>query len=308
MGNTGTDEARGSVYSAASRWVDHALRADDSLFTPGETIWSSRWLGELRNRYLNQPDESSDDFYTKLKRQLEGSPAEVYQLMAELLYVHFLIVHQESMKGSTKRERINRVLGWSDKDTAIPHDLVDGLSVGVANTGPAFNTLRPFQSDSLWNVPNDGRGAGTKIESNCSTIPGPSSSSCSLSPPANCSRIGRAMGPTAAQFQALLHLVFPDTFEAILSIAHKKQIVSAFATMVTELTDDRDHQLAQIRMRLEAEYGTGFNYYHDPVLPMWNPVETRKAWDKFIGPSRIRGIVVWLVGGGVHVRRSPRAA
>ena len=145
MGNTGTDEARGSVYSAASRWVDHALRADDSLFTPGEPIWSSRWLGELRNRYLNQPDESSDDFYTKLKRQLEGSPPEVYQLMAELLYVHLLIVHQESMKGSTKKERINRVLGWSDKDTAIPQDLVDGLSVGVANTGPAFNTLRPFQ-------------------------------------------------------------------------------------------------------------------------------------------------------------------
>ena len=30
--------------------------------------------------------------------------------------------------------------------------------------------------------------------------------------------------------------------------------------------------------------------------------------DAFLGPSRIRGIVVWLVGGGVHVRRSPRAA
>ena len=27
-----------------------------------------------------------------------------------------------------------------------------------------------------------------------------------------------------------------------------------------------------------------------------------------VGPSRIRGIVVWLVGGGVHVRRSPRVA
>ncbi len=92
-------------------------------------------------------------------------------------------------------------------------------------------------------------------------------------------------GPYRAQFQALLHLVFPDTFEAILSIAHKEQIASAFATMVTELTDDRDHQLAQIRMRLEAEYGTGFSYYHDPVLPMWNPVETRKAWDKFIKPA-----------------------
>ena len=29
---------------------------------------------------------------------------------------------------------------------------------------------------------------------------------------------------------------------------------------------------------------------------------------RLVGPSRNRGIVVWLVGGGVHVRRSPRAA
>ena len=33
-----------------------------------------------------------------------------------------------------------------------------------------------------------------------------------------------------------------------------------------------------------------------------------KAAAGLSGPSRIRGIVVWLVGGGVHVRRSPRAA
>ena len=34
------------VYAAAETWVELALRADDSLFTPGKAIWSRRWLGE----------------------------------------------------------------------------------------------------------------------------------------------------------------------------------------------------------------------------------------------------------------------
>ena len=38
------------------------------------------------------------------------------------------------------------------------------------------------------------------------------------------------------------------------------------------------------------------------------PKEPTLSYLENDGPSRIRGIVVWLVGGGVHVRRSPRAA
>ena len=35
-------EGADSVYAAAELWVERALRRDDSLFTPGESIWSSR--------------------------------------------------------------------------------------------------------------------------------------------------------------------------------------------------------------------------------------------------------------------------
>ena len=34
------------VYSAAGTWVEQVLRTDGSLFTPGKSIWSSRWLGD----------------------------------------------------------------------------------------------------------------------------------------------------------------------------------------------------------------------------------------------------------------------
>ena len=47
-----------TVYAAAEAWVERALRSDDSLFTPGRRIWTSSWLGELRQRFLDSPDES----------------------------------------------------------------------------------------------------------------------------------------------------------------------------------------------------------------------------------------------------------
>ena len=47
-----------TVYAAAEAWVERGLRRDDSLFTPGEEMWTSVWLGELRQRFLDRPDES----------------------------------------------------------------------------------------------------------------------------------------------------------------------------------------------------------------------------------------------------------
>ena len=54
----------------------------------------------------------------------------------------------------------------------------------------------------------------------------------------------------------MLHLVFPDTFEAIVSVRHKEAIAKAFADLTTEPTDDVDRQLEQVRPALEAKYGS----------------------------------------------------
>jgi hypothetical protein len=46
------DSDRQSAYRAVDRWINAALRADDSLFTPGRAIWSARWLEDLRHRFM----------------------------------------------------------------------------------------------------------------------------------------------------------------------------------------------------------------------------------------------------------------
>ena len=125
MGSRRTGNGVENVYAAAELWVERALKADDSLFTPGKEIWSSGWLGELRDRFLEQPDVSGDDFYAKLERQLAGSPPEVYQLMAEVLYVYYLSLW--GMNIDAKKDRIERVLGWSSEPVTIPSELGDAL-------------------------------------------------------------------------------------------------------------------------------------------------------------------------------------
>ena len=66
------------------------------------------------------------NFWPRLQKQLDGAaptPApkvvspEVYQLMAEALYVHYLI---QNMKSETKLGKIVRVLKWSPSPVTMP--------------------------------------------------------------------------------------------------------------------------------------------------------------------------------------------
>ena len=121
-----------------------ALRKDDSLFTPGKAIWTKALLGELRECYLDSPDTSRRNFYDKLRDQLAGRTPQVYQLMAEVLYAHFLIIWHTGMTSTTKKRHIDETLEWSGQQTPIPKDLLEGLSPGIAVIGCAYSRILPF--------------------------------------------------------------------------------------------------------------------------------------------------------------------
>ena len=104
------------IYAAAARFVDAALREDDSLFTPGVAIWATANLNDLYARFVANPDESSDAFLVKFQRQLAGAADSTIQLAAEALYVHFLIAHMSAL---AKRNVIEPVLGWMHEPVTI---------------------------------------------------------------------------------------------------------------------------------------------------------------------------------------------
>ena len=54
MGSRKTRKGVKKVYAAAAAWVERALKADDSLFTPGAPIWTASNLDQLRERFLDR--------------------------------------------------------------------------------------------------------------------------------------------------------------------------------------------------------------------------------------------------------------
>ena len=246
MGGKKTGGGVENVYAAAQKWVDCALRSDDSLFTPGTPIWTRQWLGELRKRFLDRPDEGEGNFYQKLEQQLAGSPPEVYQLMAEVLYVHYLIIWHQRMKGDTKLDRIVAVLERSNQHIKIPVHLVAGLIPGIAGLGAGAAHIRNYLGFLIEFVES----WKNRESSECDRM---------LKDPWEFKDFAALPdGKTNAQREALLHLVFPDTFEGLVSVSDKRKIASAFDHLVKEPTDDVDCKLMQIRKGVEAALDRNF--------------------------------------------------
>ena len=279
MGSRKAHEGAERVYAASEKWIDRALRNDDSLFTPGKPIWSRNHLAELQDRFLDHPDVGEGNFYEKLKTQLQGCSAEAYQLIAEALYVHLLFI--DRMRGNTKKRQVEQVLGWGAPLATIPGDFVNGLSRGLGGTGQRFFSDRPFhvgfiiefvdqwkkleqdERDRLLNGPWVFKDFANKID------------------------LQRELfleKPTAhqPQVQALLHLVFPDKFEGMVSVRHKETIAKtpAYANYINDPTDDVDRKIAQIREGLQRKLGRDFDFYNNEIQVEWNL--TSLSWNAYV--------------------------
>ena len=259
-----------SVYAAAQAWVERALRSDDSLFTPGRRIWTSEWLDELHRRFLDSPDVSASTFLDKLELQLTGSPPEAYQLMAEVLYVHFLIV---STKNSTNKQgQLNRILGWSPEPVAVPSELAAGLAPGIANPGTAFHRYRPFQVGLIIEFASQWKQLGSDERQRLLDEPWGFKDFVMHLHLQSALLRGHQDTPRI-QRQALLHLVHPDTFEKIVSTAHKSKIAAAFEGLVEDPAGDVDRKLHEIRSALEQTHGPEtFNFYSPDIRSQWDDV------------------------------------
>ena len=275
------------VYAAAEVWADRALGKDDSLFTPGKRIWTPEYLKVLHEKFLNNPDVPGIDFYDKLKSQLAGSPPDVYQLMAEALYVHFLALSHESMRGNTKQKRVSEVIGWSEQDITLSSELVDGLASGIANFGGARARYLPYYVGFLIEFAERWKEQGSDRRQRMLADPWQFKDFAGHFDFRGILFDGRA-NSHRAQLEALLHLVFPDAFEAIVSVDDKNKIAgaNALARYVTKSTDDVDRRIAQIRPPLEAKYGSRDHFFYQPEIEkQWRDGDSPPPpdpWDAFI--------------------------
>ncbi len=273
--------AAARVYAAAQRFVDAALRADDSMFTPGAAIWSAPVIADLYERFVDHPDLSANTFEAKFRRQLHGdaltpqqdAPPATYQLAGELLYLHLLPVN--GISGSTKRRIINNILGWSEASVAIPTDLDQALDEGIARAGQFYLSGRNYQIAYLIDFVKHWKDLDAADQQH------------NLEDPWAFKAFAFSVPITYAyaQRELLLHLVHPDTFEAIMSREHKAQIVDAFQALVDPNIIDIDQQLAQIRARLTPQHGEGFTFYGDQVKLQWQDGNTEEEEPELTKPG-----------------------
>ena len=289
MGARKTGEGFDKVYAAASIWVEHALKANDSLFDPGKAIWTAAGLKELRERFLDRPDYGSGDFYDKLRQQLEDSPPEIYQLMAEVLYAQFLIIWHTGMGADAKREQVERVLGWGAPVQTVPDDLVAGLAPGIARS-MTFALHRPYHVAFIIEFVEQWKELSVSERDRCLQDPW-AFKELVTNLPFRGQLLQDHPNTPSAQREALLHLVHPDHFEGTVSVQQKETIAgaSAFAHFLTEPSTDVDAKLAQIRRGLEAELGGDFDFYDQDeggvnIRARWDP--EADPWDEFVRQAR----------------------
>ena len=262
------------VYDAAQRWVDAALRKDDSLFTPGHPIWSLDNLNDFHQRFVVATNPSGSGFFEKLKSLLLGAPRATIQLAAEILYVHYLIAAPPAISGRNKRERISQVLGWTKPDIPIPNDLDSALDSGVLFPGPAFGASKPAHIEFI-----------SEFVLYWKRLPDERQSIALRDPWSFKDEIKAVVVPKAGlQTESILHLTYPDTFEPTISKNQKMSLRNSFGALLEAPTGDIDRDLLQIRRRLTGhaeQYKDGFDFYSDDIRFSWSPVVS--AWDRFIG-------------------------
>ena len=264
MGSRRTGDSAENIYAATQEWVVRALRADDSLFTPGKAIWSSQWLAGLQQVAA----EGDGNLPGKLESPSVDVPPEVHHLMAEAFYVNLLIPHGPS----NKREQVEQVLRGVP-GVEVPSKFLACLG-GLVGTGMYHST----RSINLAFLIEFARQWKERASSEHNRL---------LSNPWEFKKFAyQVEGANRSLREAILHLVFPDTFEAIVNVEHKRMIANAFSHFVEQKTGDVDRALQQIRPRLEAEHGDGIHLYEDPIRMQWDDSYKPNLWDEFIGRAK----------------------
>ncbi len=247
-----------SLYRSQRHWLDEVLEHQGSLLTPGRAVWTTRNAAELQEAFDQHGDSAAGgNFLDKLRTRLTGTGQDAKQLAAELLVEHFLIIYPGAISQASKIKTIETVLSWLATPAPIPGDVRELLAYGPVHPGQWAISHREIQLTWLIHFTQLWLGLPDEDRTRARTDP------WAL----------RALtdsitddGTEAARL-ALLHLSFPDTFEAIVSPSHKQQIVLRFVDVPGRETDV-DRRLLELRSALSGR--DGLDWYSDPLRFRWS--------------------------------------
>ena len=256
------DSAEEEVIRAAGIFVERALVAGESVFSPGRFLWSESVVSELERAFVGSASTPGTRFIEQLAVQLEGTSDDAKLLMAELVMLQLLPASTDAIGAFKKAERVEAVLALMEHPVQIPVELSGVFASGafnpgtrmLSNLGAAMTIIVNFAaawirtgSDQHEELLEDPWAFRDFVRD----VPGESFPS---------------------QRWALMFLVHPQTFVSIVSDEHKRRIRDEFIGEISAPSGDMDLDLRDITIALQVKNKKPVNYYESPLREKWQPV------------------------------------
>ena len=282
------------MYEAAEHWRDNCLVKDGSMFG-GKTLWSrENFETDFEKRFVDflvpsaGDEEAGKSALVQWRGFLEaaGAPTEIFQLMAEVVWVADLA---DGHTGApAKKQRIQYMAEATGAKLPTDHAfLQDEYMKGTAKLGPGFavafwfellmlifcvreiKRMDPSARERLL-VGKDGK----ELSRLWDAWPEKWRAGWSHQWTEHFDRARRKYQPQSASIRhIMMHLLFPEHYEPVFSSGHKRKIVRAF-TPRRPLKEkmswtEVDETIQAIRKDLEKTHGTPLEFYQKPFRQTW---------------------------------------
>ena len=288
-----------AVLDAAEQWKQRCLLGGGSLFTE-ERLWTRGNFEQLHTHFVEKPDEGQGAFHEKLKRQLAPAPPATKRLWSEMTWVYYLIAG--TYKGETKLDRIKTIWEWSGSvlpDSAWALDVDAILDRGVVNPGVAYKMHMWLEFRFFVTAMIDW--FSSPMESRESFL---------ADPWRFAEWLDDQKDSGARQLRnVFLYLLFPDSFEPIVSTNHKRKIAKAFYQTWNEPIDDDsrialDRILLNVRERIAIKFpDQEIDFDRSPFWDVWQSTTLSTDEDDETWFRNLFGEAdVWLISPGEGAR------
>lgn len=256
------------VRTVARSLIEHGLGRGVSLFDPSRSVWSADTVDALYRCYNEQLDFGTGSFIDKLRRQLSDASDDVILLTAELLTLHALPL--DNFSEAKKLDRIESILSWMRNPGSIPVEVRTAFGQGNWSGGVGVHTMVwKWLADAVvlvqkwWELPEPQR-------------------SRALDDPWTWQEVIHGFPGMPSLRESVLYLAFPGYFLPIINLTHKRHIRSAFSYRLDHPTGNLDHDLYEITIAVQRDFGGTVSYYRPPFVNDWRPVDERpgeqRAW------------------------------
>jgi 5-methylcytosine-specific restriction enzyme B len=256
------DEA---VYELADRYKAECLIGDGSLLTAGGQVHNLENLDSLLGA-IEPADHSAGKFIPKLLVRVGSLSDPAVQLTAEMLT--FQLLGEEDTGGPKKLEHVEAVLGQMSEPVTLSEPVRDALNGGGVATYSAGKNYRDVYLRFLVRVARRAKELGPEQRAELMSDPWAF---------LNFIAADRTSG-NGMQANALLHLMFPDTFTTSVSGSNRTALLRTFAKAPGVVDEpDEDRKLLRLQELVDEQAGYEISFYYEPLRDIWDGDSDERA-------------------------------